>query len=366
MKIKKIIAKNFMHPGKQTFALSEDHILKQGIYNDANDILELNKIFNGTWLDSNMSFEKYYPKFARKLANKEMNLQIDALFFLEEEELTQLNKILKSLGVVKEWKSRSFYYSIKCVYPYIFPIVSLVPAEFKTDKVIGIGSHYEKFFKANLSKRDILTTMGINAVGQLREIYFKYKDVKVKEEEQEDYKRYLEVLKSTFRYDEEFIKKLGQAIYSIDDGDIINYADELEFFIRNNHFDNFLNTIPLLRENKKYREDFATLLFNVYLVDLKWIYSVKTANDIVEIRKIAYENHCEKAVYSRELIEFFKTKLVLNKKNFNYYSGVSKFNAKADPTLVFTNELKYDKIFEKDAVEPKHVEPKFKWNKKRR
>lgn len=340
------------------FSFNEDHILTRGTFYNPNEIIKINKLLNGSWIESTMSFEKYYPKFARKLSGNAMDFQIDALFFLNDKELKELNRILKSLGMLRDLKSKAYYYSIKCIYPHIFPIVSLVPAEFKNEKVIGIGNHYDKFFKSNLNKRDILTTMGINAVGKLREKFFEYKKFEVKEEEKEIYNRYLDVIKSTYRYDEEFIKKLGQAIYNIDDGDIINYADEVEFFLRNDHFKNFLDTIPLLREDEMIREDFAKLLFDVYLVDLKWIYSVKTGNNIVEIRNNIYKNNCEKALYSKELLEFFKTKLTLDKDIFDYSVSINHFQDNLDDSLIYNGESHFEKILEKGSEKTKFVEIK--------
>ncbi|QHX36625.1 hypothetical protein [Spiroplasma sp. BIUS-1] len=358
MQVKKIIVKNFLNPGEQKFVFNDDQVLTRGIFHNPNEIPMINDLINGSWIESTMSFEKYYPKFAKKLKNKDMDFQIDALFSLEKEDLDELNRILKEFGVAKPYKSRAYYYSIKCVYPYIFPIVSLVPAEFKNEPIIGIGNHYDKFFKSSLNKRDILTIMGISAVGKIRDKYFEYKNFDVRDEQKVVYRRYLDVIKSTYRYDEEFIKKLGQAIYNIDDGDIINYADEVEFFLRNENFTNFLDTIPLLREDEMLRHDFAQLLFDVYLVDLKWIYSVRTSNDIVEIRQNLFDNGCEKAFYSKELINFFKTKLTLDKKLFDYSVSINHFNNDLDESVVYKGEPQFEKIFEKGAVEPKFVEIK--------
>ncbi|WP_338985703.1 hypothetical protein [Spiroplasma endosymbiont of Diplazon laetatorius] len=358
MQVKKIIVKNFLNPGEQKFVFNEDQVLTRGIFHNPSEIPMINDLINGSWIESTLSFEKYYPKFAKRLKVKDMDFQIDALFYLEKEELDELNKILKGLGVSKPYKSRAYYYSIKCVYPFIFPIVSLNPAEFTNETPIGIGNHYEKFFKSSLNKKDILTIMGVSAVGRIRDRYFDYKNMNVREDQKVIYRRYLDVIKSTYRYDEEFIKKLGQAIYNIDDGDIINYADEVEFFLRNDHFNNFLDTIPLLREDEMLRNDFAKLIFDVYLVDLKWIYSIRTSNDVVEIRKNIFENHCEKALYSKELFNFFKTKLTLDKKLFDYSVSINHFHNDLDETVVYKGEAQFEKIFEKGAVEPKFVEIK--------
>ncbi|AUM62620.1 hypothetical protein [Spiroplasma monobiae] len=358
MQVKKIIVKNFLNPGEQKFVFNEDQVLTRGIFHNPNEIPMINDLLNGSWIESTLSFEKYYPKFAKKLKDKDMDFQIDALFYLESEELEQLNTILNGLGVLKPYKSRAYYYSIKCIYPFIFPIVSLKPAEFTDETPIGIGNHYEKFFKSSLNKRDILTVMGISAVGRIRDRYFEYKNLNVREDQKVIYRRYLDVIKSTYRYDEEFIKKLGQAIYNIDDGDIINYADEVEFFLRNDSFNNFLETIPLLKEDEMLKNDFAKLIFDVYLVDLKWIYSVRTSNDIVEIRKNLFENYCEKALFSKELLNFFNTKLTVDKKLFDYSVSINHFSNNLDETIVYKGEPQFEKIFEKGAIEPKFVEVK--------
>ncbi|WP_339020293.1 hypothetical protein [Spiroplasma endosymbiont of Atherix ibis] len=307
-----------------------------------------------------MSFEKYYPKFAKKLKGKDMNFQIDALFVLTDEELDQFNTILRSLGILRPYKSRADYYSIKCIFPFIFPIITIVPAEFENEKTIGVGNHYEKFFKTNLNKRDILVAMGIFAVGKIREKYFEFKDIEVSEEDKLTYRNFLDVIKATYQYDEEFIKKFSQAIYNIDDGDIINYADEYEFFLKNKYFNDFLDTIPLFREEEIFRDYFSKLLYDIYLVDIKWIYSVRSLNNIVELRQNIFDNYCENTYYSEELINFFNIKFKLNKKMFNYIAPTNQFrrNLNMDKTLIYKDEPKITSIFEKGAVDPKIIRPK--------
>ncbi|AGR41109.1 hypothetical protein [Spiroplasma taiwanense] len=349
MKIKKIILKNFIVPGEQIFEFNDQNILKSGIFHDQNDLKIVNQLLNGNWFDSSLSFEKYYPKFAKKLDNEKMNFQIDALFYISQEELKILNSYVKKLEILIPLKSQIYYYSIKCIYPYIFPIVSIIPAEKNGDKPFGLGIHYDKFFKSNLTKKDILTIAGISAVGQLRDKYFKYKDAEVNGMSKEIYNRYLELIKSVFRYSEQFIAKLGQTIFNMDDGDIINYGEQKEYFFRNEKFIEFLDNIPLLSEDKVVREDFCNLLYEIYLKDLQWIYSVKSANDIIEIRENIYNNFCEKAIYSKELINFFRTELILDNKVFDFNSAINEFKKKIDESLVFKGELKVTKAFEKGS-----------------
>ncbi|KAJ3619192.1 hypothetical protein Zmor_008729 [Zophobas morio] len=98
--------------------------------------------------------------------------------------------------------------------------------------MIGIGSHYEKFLRSNATKRDILSVSGFFCVSKMRQEYYNYKVQKVDMEIRDLHTEYLKVLKSVFRYDEQFIKKIGKIFYAIDDGDVINYGDQMDFFGR--------------------------------------------------------------------------------------------------------------------------------------
>ncbi|AHI52845.1 hypothetical protein [Spiroplasma culicicola] len=303
MFVKKILVKNFIIPGEQEFIFDEEQNLIDGWFYNIKELPLINELLNGKWNENTLSFEKYYPKFARKIAD--MDLQIDALIVFTPEELELMNKhIIQYTG--KAQYSRAWYYSIKCTYPYIFPVVSLVPAENPKDNTFGIGTHYEKFIKVNSTKKDILTVTGMNAVGLLREKYFEYKAMQVRVDQLKTHKRYLDVIKSTYRYDEQFIKKIGQVVYAIDDGDVINYGDQADFFLRNKGFAEFLDSVPLLKENLEIKFDFAEMLYEVYLRDLQWIYSVKSSNDILEIRKIIVKAHCEKPLNDRNVLSLIK------------------------------------------------------------
>ncbi|AOG60571.1 hypothetical protein SHELI_v1c06200 [Spiroplasma helicoides] len=304
MQVKKIIVKNFINPGKQDFVFDDNGYLKKGNFYSLDQFAIIRNIFNGEWMRLTNSFEKYYPKFARKISD--MDLQMDALIVLDEDELAELNKLAIPL-VGREQKSFAWYYSIKCVYPYIFPIVSLVPAEnVKNDTTFALGSHYEKFIKSNSSKRTLIQVAGMNAAGQLRDKYFEYRSMDVSPNQLKDHRKYLDVIKSTFRYDEEFIKKIGRILYNIDDGDVINYGDEAELFYRNRDLNELLDKVAILRENKEIRFDFLELLFECYFKDLQWAYAAKTSNDIYEIRQIIHKENCLRPLTNMNFLDKFK------------------------------------------------------------
>ncbi len=306
MYVRKIIVNNFIMPGKQTFVFDDDQKLIDGEFYDVEDLKLINEMFNGKWLESTLSFEKYYPKFLKKIPD--MDLQLDALIEFTDEELMKLNVIMKS-SYLKLIKSKLWFYSIKCTYPYIFPIVSLKPAEFADDKTIGIGNHYDKFTKYNSSKKDLLTVTGMNAVGLLREKYFEYSKMPIEKTDILLHKQYLEVLKSTFRNDEQFIKKLGQIVFNMDDGDVLNYGDQADFFFQNKAFEEFIDSIPLMRNEPKIREDFCEMLYECYFRDIQWIYTIKSSNDALEIKQLVFDSYCENAIYTKEFMNLFNFKL---------------------------------------------------------
>ncbi|QBQ07744.1 hypothetical protein SGLAD_v1c05450 [Spiroplasma gladiatoris] len=318
MLLKKIIVENFITPGTQIFEFDEEQNLIGGEFYNLSQLTIINELLNGDWKRSTASFEKYYPKFARKVKN--MDLKIDVLVIFNEEELEHLNRFaIKMVG--REQKSTAWFYSIHCHYPFIFPILTLTPAEFPTnDTTFALGNHYEKFWKSNLSKRDILTVGGLNAVGMFREKYFEYRQMMVRASELQTHKRYLDVIKSTFRYDEEFLRKVGDIIYQIEDGDIIQYGDQHDFFFRNEKFKEFLDNVPLFRENKLVQYDFSELLFEFYLKDLQWSYSIKTSVDTYEIKKIIFEKNCARPITAPDFISRFNFDFKVSKnmatKNF--------------------------------------------------
>ncbi|ASP28149.1 hypothetical protein SCORR_v1c03750 [Spiroplasma corruscae] len=346
MHVKKLIVKNFVTPGVQSFEFNEDGELINGNFLNPYILRNINDLINGLWIENTISFEKYYPKFAKKINERDMDLQIDALFELSKDELVSMNRILKDLGNRTPYLSRVYYYSIKCVYPYIFPIITIVPADdhHAEDVPFGLGLHYDKFFRPNISKKEIITNTGIKAVGLIRDKYFQYLSKKVDDDYLLIHREYLDLIKSLFRFDNDFIKKLGKIIYEINDGDIINFGDQEGFFLTVPEFNNYLDSFHVLRENSELKEDFLTLLFDTYLVDLQWIYSVKSANDIYEMKTNLLNNHCDKSFYSKELLDFFNFEFDMISDSFDFTNIVELNEHKLDKSLIADEIVKDRKI----------------------
>ncbi|AKX34035.1 hypothetical protein SLITO_v1c03820 [Spiroplasma litorale] len=346
MHVKKLIVKNFVTPGVQTYEFNNEGFLVGGDFLNPYILRNINDLVNGLWIENTISFEKYYPKFAKKLKDEDMDLQIDALFEVTKEELQNLNRILKTLGNRVPLLSRVYYYSIKCIYPFIFPIITIVPADHHhpTDVSFGIGLHYEKFFRPNITKKEIITNTGIKAVGLIRDKYFEYLERKVDDDYLIAYREYLDLIKSIFRFDTEFIKKLGKIVYEINDGDIINFGDQEGFFLTVPEFNDFLDSFKILRENEELKEDFLSLLFDTYLVDLQWIYSVKSANDIYEMKRNVSKNFCDRSYYSRELLDFFNFFFDVNQDLFDFSNIVELNELKVDNSLIAEEIVKDRKI----------------------
>ncbi|QGS52017.1 hypothetical protein [Spiroplasma tabanidicola] len=346
MHLKKIVVENFITPGKQIFEFDDTQTLVAGEFYGLEELPIINELLNGGWKRSTASFEKYYPKFARKIKN--MDLKIDALIVLKDEELAELNKFaIKMVG--RNQKSIAWYYSIHCYYPYIFPIITLTPAEFPTqDTSFALGSHYEKFHKPNLTKRDLLTVGGLNAIGLFREIFFEYRQMPVRASQLQTHKRYLDVIKSTFRYDEEFLRKIGDVLYQIEDGDIIQYGDQHDFYFRNEKVKEFLDNIPLFRENKTVQYDFSELLFDFYFKELQWSYSIKTANDIYEIKRVIFDLNCTRAITAPDFIAKFKFELNIPKNMMIRNFKKNFIEDKVDPIL-FKEDIEIVNMFDDKA-----------------
>lgn len=302
MIIKKIVAKNFIVPGVQTYEFDNLGGLVGGGYYSLNELPILQDLLNGKWNETTISFEQYYPKFAN--TSSDMDLEVDAMLVLEDKDLEELNKVVVQAGY-KPQKSKIWFFTIKCFYPYIFPIINLRPHDDSKDNIFSIGSHYEKFTKSNSSKRDLLTVAGIHAVAQFRQAYYQYKKMKVEPENKDLQERYLKLLKSIFRYDEHFIKRIGKVVYNIEDGDVIQFGDQFDFFYANKNIQEWLNSIELLNESPEIRLDFARLIYEFFLKDLQWVYTVKTSNEVIEIKQILNDNFCENNIDFRLIQKLF-------------------------------------------------------------
>jgi hypothetical protein len=310
MYVKKIVAKNFIVPGVQKFEF--DHLggLVNGAFFNLDVIEKINQVLAGDWVNSTMSFEKYYPKFSYPAPD--MSMELDALIQFNDFERDELNKILKSNGFttteLPEW-----YLTIKCFYPYIFPVVTMAPAKDDgsrdKNKLIGVGNHYEKFVRTNATKRDILSVSGFYTVSKFREEYYKYKLMDMDPEVKDLHNEYLKLLKSVFRYDEQFIKRIGKIFYAIDDGDIINYGDQHEFFNRNPEIAAWYDSIEILRRSPEIKNDFSKLLWEHFYSNLQINYTVKSSNEVIDIKKILLDSNCLRPLDYRTIAKLIKFKL---------------------------------------------------------
>ena len=314
MRVKEIILNNFIKPGHQSLTFDSNQKLKSGLLYDVKILDLVKNLFNGKWQDYLIDFEQFYPKFRRK--TNDMNLQMDALIEITPDELEKLNNIVTQL-VGRKQKSLLWYYSIRCEYPYIFPIVTLRPSEFKKDKEFLIGNHYDKFFKENISKNELLVAKALNSVSLIREKYYEYKKYPVNINDLLAHKKYLYVLNSFFIHKESFIKKMISLVNEIPDGDIINYGEDIYFYFKLKPLSDFLNFFDFFDDNPIIKEDFQEIIYDTFLVDLEWIYSTKSSVSLLEIRKILLKYHCERILSPDQffsIINFdLKTDKIMNK-----------------------------------------------------
>ncbi|AHI53870.1 hypothetical protein SSABA_v1c04630 [Spiroplasma sabaudiense Ar-1343] len=296
MLLNKIIAKNFIKPGIKTVNfIPNGELQNASIAKDKNhEINQLLDIVNGGWYSYTISFEKFYPKFA--LQNNDMDLEIDALVSLDDLELKELNKNLRADGFIRPIKSSEFLFQIKVYWPYLFPVVRLVPLTFPKEQTLILGNHYAKFIKPNLTKKEILAGAGINAVAQFRKKYFKLKAQKVSNKYKEQHLQYISLIRATFTHDNKFIGKLARLVYNIDDGDILNYGDNPEFFFNNKNIKNWLNSFQLFVDFPEFKMSFFELIYEYFLCDLQWLYSTRTINSGYEIQKLLFENEATTAI----------------------------------------------------------------------
>lgn len=344
MRVKKIILKNFIKPGQQTFVFDDDQKLIEGSFYDLKVLPLVNEIFNGKWEETINSFQKYYPNFRRK--TPDMDLQMDALISLTDEELDSFNKLALQVSGVKQ-KSNNWYYSIKCHYPYIFPIVKLVPADYTTDLTFAIGKHFEKFSKASLGKSDLLNLNAVNSVGLIRDIYYTYKKMPVALNDLEVHKHYLEFFRSVFMYENDFIKVTTGLINQMDDGDVIRYGDQTDFFFKTKEFINFFNRYRIFRENKLILDDFKKVISSTMLRDIEWIYATKTLSKLIEIRKILWHAEGQRLIDTKDFFKIVKLNLKAEK-YINRSIQQREFKDLKDDPILFSDNLKTINFFVKD------------------
>ncbi|WP_338970905.1 hypothetical protein [Spiroplasma endosymbiont of Labia minor] len=305
MHVKKIIVKNFLDPDVQRFEFTNKGILKKGSFYSQDEIKILENLLNGSWQAHTMSFEKYYPKFEKRISD--MNLEIDALVKLTDEEIILINRHLEKIEKPLI-KANVWYYQIKCFWPYIFPVVRLKPAikDYK-DKPIALGTHYDMFYKPNATKAELLTVTGISAVGKFRETYYNYKKLKIDRNARILHVEYLKIIKSIFRNSEAFMQKIANVIDKIPDDDILNYGDQKDFFFRNDSIEKWVNSFELFSSNYDIKLDFLELLWDYYFRDLQYIYKIRTSTEAVDILQHLAKYGCANAVDYRSFQKILHT-----------------------------------------------------------
>ncbi|KAF5273347.1 hypothetical protein FQR65_LT17179 [Abscondita terminalis] len=160
---------------------------------------------------------------------------------------------------------------------FIF-MVNLRSADDKKDNSFMLGTHLDKFVKSNLSKKDILTALGVNAVARFRTTYFKYKNLKGPLSKEEKFEEYLQLIRSTFRYDVDFIKNIGKLVFLIDDD---NFGTTL---LNSRELDKLLK-VEVFKEPLEYKEltKIETELKTVKKDDIKFNFNLE--KDLEEIYK---------------------------------------------------------------------------------
>ncbi|WP_342269402.1 hypothetical protein [Spiroplasma endosymbiont of Aspidapion aeneum] len=324
MLLRKIIANNFIYPGEQVFEYDNNNLI-DGTYYSLEHLVDIIDLFNGEWRNDKLSFARWYPKFVKRTDN--MDLNIDALIVLSDDELKEMNDLISNFNF-KRQKSKIWYYSIKCIYPYIFPIVTLIPADYKKDDIIPIGGHYEKFFKDFYSKREIIITKIISTIGALREEYFAIgdllnetsKDKIISGEEKQHKLKLQKLLLSILRHEDIFIKKLAKLTISFPEGDVAHFGSEKQYFANSQDVIDLLQENTDLAANEKLRNDFIDIMWKHYFYDLGFMFGTKSSVDILELARILQKNYCERGVNSKELIDFLF--LNVGTKNIGSRDGV--------------------------------------------
>ncbi|WP_338973028.1 hypothetical protein [Spiroplasma endosymbiont of Panorpa germanica] len=313
MLINKIIARNFITPGIKELKFNQNGQLANATAKkDKKDVVsQLLDIVNGAWYSYTISFERFYPKFSK--ITKNMDLEIDCLITLDDTEMEQFNIQLKSDGM-KPIESTEFMFKIKVYWPYIFPVIILEPLTFKKEKQIVFGSHYSKFIKTNLTKKEILAGAGINAVAQFRKKYFKLKEQPVSKILRDQHLEFLKLIRATFTYDNKFIGKLARLVYNIDDGDILNYADNPEFYLNHKNISSWLNSFQLFIDYPEFKMHFFEMVYEFFLVDLQWLYSTRTINNGYEIQKILLDNNAAHAIDFVKYAKIFNGEIPLSER----------------------------------------------------
>ncbi|AXK51146.1 hypothetical protein [Spiroplasma alleghenense] len=315
MLINKIIAKNFITPDTKELKFNKNgELLNAKVKKSKTDVVsQLLEIVNGAWYSYTISFEKFYPKFAS--LSKNMDLEIDCLISLDDIEIEQFNNQLKSDGL-KPINSTEFMFQIKVYWPYVFPVVKLKPLTFKKEKTLVLGNHYAKFIKPNLTKKEILAGAGINAVAQFRKAYFNLKKEPVSSILKDQHLEYLKLIRATFIYDNKFIGKLARLVYNIDDGDILNYADNQDFYLENKNIKNWLNSFQLFVDYPEFKMNFFEMVYDYFLSDLQWLYSTRTINNGYEIQKLLLENNAAVAVDFPKYAKIFNGAISLKERKY--------------------------------------------------
>ncbi|ATX71031.1 hypothetical protein [Spiroplasma clarkii] len=348
MQVRKIILKNFIKPGVQTYIFDKYQKLVAGKFYDIKQLQVIKNLLAGKWDEESLSFNKYYPNFRKKIPN--MDLQIDALIGFTDEELLDFNKlILPICGKIQ--KSNNWFYTIKCVYPFLFPIVKLTPADHKLDQSFIIGSHYDKFNKPNASKSELLTVVALNAINLIREKYYEYINYEVKAEELAEHKHYLEILHSIFTNQDDFIEKVKQVFNNIDDGDVIRFGDEKEFFLRSKPMVDFINKYELFKTNAYIAENFKSLLAETLFIDVEWVFATKTASNAIEMRKVIWENYGYRCIPTKDIMKLMKFNFQTDRVISKAIKQIEFKDSKSNPIL-WTNRHRNINFFAKDYTNP--------------